>query len=50
MELINKIADTLYQNLASKFGEVNIADEGAGSVLESERARLFDFNYIIALI
>ncbi|SVB50914.1 uncharacterized protein METZ01_LOCUS203768, partial [marine metagenome] len=23
MELINKIADTLYQNLASKFGEVN---------------------------
>lgn len=47
MELINKIADTLYQNLASKFGEVNIADEGAGSVLESEQARLFDFNYIV---
>ena len=47
MELINKIADTLYQNLASKFGEVNIADEGAGAVLESEQARLFDFNYII---
>ena len=47
MELINKIADTLYQNLASKFGEVNIADEGAGAVLESEQARLFDFNYIV---
>jgi uncharacterized protein YeeX (DUF496 family) len=47
MDLINKIADTLYQNLASKFGEVNIADEGAGAVLESEQARLFDFNYVI---
>ena len=47
MELINKIADTLYQNLASKFGEVNIADEGAGAVLETEQARLFDFNYVV---
>jgi hypothetical protein len=47
MELINKIADTLYQNLASKFGEVNIADSSAGAVLESEQARLFDFNYIV---
>ena len=47
MELIKKIADTLYQNLASKFGEVNIADEGAGAVLESEQARLFDFNYVV---
>lgn len=47
MELISKIADTLYQNLASKFGEVNIADEGAGAVLETEQARLFDFNYVV---
>jgi len=47
MELINKIADTLYQNLASKFGAVNIADENAGAVLESNQARLFDFDYIV---
>ena len=47
MELINKIADTLYQNLASKFGAVNIADENAGAVLESTQARLFDFDYIV---
>ena len=49
MELINKIADTLYQNLASKFGAVNIADENAGAVLESTQARLFDFDYIVIL-
>ena len=47
MELINKIADTLYQNLASKFGAVNIADKDAGAVLESNQARLFDFDYIV---
>ena len=47
MELINKIADTLYQNLASKFGAVNIADENAGAVLESNQARLFDFDYVV---
>ena len=42
MELIDKIADNLYQNIASKFGEVNIADQNASSVLESNQARLFD--------
>ena len=47
MELINKIADNLYQNIASKFGEVNIADKDASSVLESEQARLFDFNFVV---
>jgi len=47
MELIDKIADNLYQNIASKFGEVNIADQNASSVLESNQARLFDFNFVI---
>jgi len=47
MELINKIADTLYQNLASKFGAVNIADKNASAVLESNQARLFDFDYVV---
>ena len=47
MELIDKIADNLYQNIASKFGEVNIADKDASSVLESEQARLFDFNFVV---
>ena len=47
MELIDEIADNLYQNIASKFGEVNIADQNASSVLESNQARLFDFNFVI---
>jgi hypothetical protein len=47
MELINKIADTLYQNLASKFGSVNIANSEASAVIESSEARLFDFDFVV---
>lgn len=47
MELIDKIADNLYQNIASKFGAVNIADVNASSVIESSQARLFDFNFVV---
>ena len=46
MRELNKIAETLFEKIRSRFENVSIGDENAKSTQDPERARFFNFEYV----
>ena len=44
---IEKIAENLFDKIRSRFDNVNIGDERAKATLDPERARFFNFDYVV---
>lgn len=44
---IEKIAENLFDKIRSRFDKVNIGDESAKATLEPEKARFFNFDYVV---
>ena len=47
MREIDKIADSLFEKIRSRFDVVNLGDENAKETQDPEQARFFNFNYAI---